>query len=148
MSHAIVNSALPAEAYNSLIIDHEAVGRSEHVQLKKAHLPFLFKLLITHGVADVVEPHLLHRHFVLQEGKALVRRTLEIRGSGTLSNICVDVAKPLPCSESTKACLVPLLWMAPSSSTLVAYEYYTRAMWNAAKSTELWITNVLVNGSA
>ncbi|KAK3358515.1 hypothetical protein B0T24DRAFT_124612 [Lasiosphaeria ovina] len=123
MSHLVVNSILPANFYNSLIIDHDATDKAEHVDLKQKHIPSLFKLLTKHGVADVVEIHLLHRHFTLQDGEALVHRTLDIPGSGDLPRIRVDIAKAVNCSESIKSSLVPLLWMASPDGTLAAYEY-------------------------
>lgn len=109
MSHLVVNSILPAKIYNSLIIDHDATDKAEHVDLKQKHIPPLFNLLTKYGVADIVEIHLLHRHFTLQHGEALVHRTLDIAGSGDLPSIRVDIAKAVHCSESIKSSLVPLL---------------------------------------
>jgi hypothetical protein len=126
MSHIAVNSILPAEVYNRLIIDHDATQRSEQLELKLKHIPALSAILLAHGVADSVELHLLHRHFILQDGEALVHRTLEISGSGDDSSIRVDIAKATSCPESVKGSLVPLLWMA-SHGSLIAYEYGLQA---------------------
>ncbi|RYP92060.1 hypothetical protein DL770_001838 [Monosporascus sp. CRB-9-2] len=78
MSHIVVNSILPAAVYNSLIIYHEATERTVLTELKQKHLPSLFKLLVTHGVANFVELHILHWHFTLREAEALVDKMLDI----------------------------------------------------------------------
>ncbi|KAL9609307.1 MAG: hypothetical protein Q9167_005911 [Letrouitia subvulpina] len=123
MSHLFVNSILPADTYNRLIIDHEATERAELLKMKHEHLPALFRILTLHGVADFLELHLLHRHFALQEGEAVVHRTFEIPASEDIPGICVDIAKAMYCPKPTKSSLVPLLWMVSSNDSLVAYEY-------------------------
>ncbi|CAG9954309.1 unnamed protein product [Clonostachys rosea f. rosea IK726] len=141
-----VNSILPAKVYNSLIVDHEATERAELVELKQKHLPSLFKLLVTHGVDHLVEVHLLHRHFTLHEGEALVHRTLYIAGSEGLPGIHVDVAKAVSCPQSIDPFLIPLLWMASSDGALIAYEYGLQDRESARKriatdiSSEKWIS--------
>ncbi|KAK3337701.1 hypothetical protein B0T19DRAFT_397299 [Cercophora scortea] len=127
------NSTLPAKLYNLLIIDHEATERAELLGLKHNHLPAPFKILALHGVADSVELHLLHRHFTLEEGEAIVHRTLEISGSEDAPSISVDVAKAVSCPESVQPFLVPLLWMASPNGSLVAYEYGLRQSANASQ---------------
>ncbi|RYO85641.1 hypothetical protein DL766_008712 [Monosporascus sp. MC13-8B] len=139
MSHIAVDSILPANVYNGLIIDHEATERAELLELKRKHLPALFKILNAHGVADFVELHLLHRHFTLQEGEALVHRALEVPGSEDDVSIYVDIAKAVVCPESIKSSLVPLLWMVSSSGSLVAYEYGLR---EGAKSLERTMADI------
>lgn len=126
MSHVTVNSILPANVYNRLIIDHKATQHAELFELKRKHLPALFKIIAAHGVADFVELHLLHRHFILEDGEAVVHRTLEIPGSEDGASIRVDIAKAVSCPESIKGSLVPLLWMASSNDSLIAYEYGLR----------------------
>lgn len=126
MSHLNVNSILPADAYNHIIIDHDATERAQLLDLKHKHLPALHKVLTAHGVDNFVELHLLHRHFILQEGEAVVHRTLEIPKSGDMTGVCVDVAKAVNSPVSIKSSLVPLLWMASSNGSLVAYEYGLR----------------------
>jgi hypothetical protein len=120
MSHISVNSVLPAETYNRLIIDHDATEKAEAVHMKQKYLPPLLKLLATHGIADLVEPHLLHRHFSLREGEALVHKQLDIAGSGTLPDIRVDVTQAMACPQPIKPSLVPLLWMASPNGSLIA----------------------------
>lgn len=139
MSHVGINSILPANVYNGLIIDHEATERAELLELKRKHLPALFKILAAHGVDDFVELHLLHRHFTLQNGEALVHKTPEIPGSEDDASICVDIAKAVTCPESVKDSLVPLLWMATSNGSLIAYEYGLRG---CAKSPQRTVANI------
>ncbi|KAF4996596.1 hypothetical protein FDECE_12365 [Fusarium decemcellulare] len=122
MSHVAVNSILSANVYNNLIIDHKATERAELLELKCKHLPALFEILSAHGVAEFLELHLLHRHFILQDGEAVIHRTLEIPDSEDGASICVDIAKAVSCPEPIKDSLVPLLWMV-SNGSLVAYEY-------------------------
>ncbi|KAJ8125627.1 hypothetical protein O1611_g8011 [Lasiodiplodia mahajangana] len=139
MSHTTVDSILSATAYNRLIIDHKATECAEFLELKRKHLPTLFQILAAHGVTEFVEPHLLHRHFLLREGEAVVHRTLEVPGPKENASICVDIAKAMSCPESIKSSLVPLLWMASSNGTLIAYEYGLRE-W--AKSPKQAIANI------
>ncbi|KAL7620889.1 hypothetical protein AAE478_008199 [Parahypoxylon ruwenzoriense] len=139
MSHIAIDSILPASVYNRLVIDHEATERAEFLELRRKHLPALFKILASHGVADFVELHLLHRHFLLQEGEAVVHRTLEVPGSEEGASICVDIAKAVSCLESIKSSLVPLLWMASSNGSLIAYEY---GLQRWAKSPERTMVNI------
>ncbi|KAL6816184.1 hypothetical protein V8C40DRAFT_282131 [Trichoderma camerunense] len=122
MSNVDIDAILPAHVYNSLIIDHEATERAEFIGLKAKHLPHLFKILSDNGVSEFLEIHLLHRHFQLEEGEALIHKTLAIPGSENAPSICVDIAKPVSSAESMKSSLVPLLWMV-SDSGLIAYEY-------------------------
>ena len=123
MSHLSIDSIISADAYNRLIMDHEATERAALLELKRKYLPALSQILTTHRVADFVELHLLHRHFKLHEGEAMVHRTLEIPGSNDLTSTCVDIAKAMNCAEPVKSSLVPLLWMASSGDNLIAYEY-------------------------
>lgn len=141
MSHLAVNSILPANVYSGLIIDHEATERAELLELKRKHLPALFTILAAHGVADVVELHLLHRHFILEEGEAVVHRTLEIPGSEDVASICVDIAKVVNCPESIKSSLVPLLWMVSSNGSLIAYEYGLRGFAKSPEGTSTEISS-------
>ncbi|KAI4136670.1 MAG: hypothetical protein L6R39_007673 [Caloplaca ligustica] len=126
MSHLSVDSIISAGAYNRLLVDHEASERAVLLDLKRKLLPALSTILNTHGVADSVELHLLHRHFMLQEGEAVVHKTLEIPSCPDLPGTSVDLAKAISCPESVKTALVPLLWMASPNGNLVAYEYGLR----------------------
>lgn len=123
MTHVTVDSVLPAEVYNRLLIDHEATEKSALLELKSQHVLVLAKLLAVHGVSDYVELHLLHRHFVLQEGEVMLHKPLVISGSSANTNITVDIAKVVPCPDSPKRSLFPLMWMASSTGRLIAYEY-------------------------
>ncbi|TAQ84023.1 hypothetical protein B7494_g7657 [Chlorociboria aeruginascens] len=123
MTHINVDSVLPAEVYNRLLIDHDATEKSALQQLKSQHVPALAKILAVHGVSDYVELHLLHRHFILEEGEAMVHKPLSIPGSDGDTSITIDIAKAVPCPNSSKPSLFPLMWMASSTGGLVAYEY-------------------------
>ena len=145
MSHLSIDSIMSANTYNRLIIDHEATDRAALLDLKRKYLPELMKILVTHGVADFVELHLLHRHFQLDEGEAVVHRTLEIPGAGHVPSVCVDIAKVIDCGEPIRSFLVPILWMTSSSDDLIAYEYGLDASFGSHKRgvksipTEQWI---------
>ena len=136
MSHLSVDSIISADAYNDLLMDHEASERAALVGLKHNFLPALSAILKAHGVADLVELHLLHRHFSLSEGEALVHKTVAISGSPQLPDINVDIAKVVPCPESLKSALIPILWMASPKDGLVAYEYSLSGSVNLLESAE------------
>ncbi|KAL1845309.1 hypothetical protein VTK73DRAFT_700 [Phialemonium thermophilum] len=93
---------LPAQEYNRLIIDHDATEKAKAVLLKQDYLPGLFKILENHGVADLVEPHLLHRHFLLREGETLVHKQLNITRGIRISVL-----------------MSPRPWSAPRLSSLI-----------------------------
>ncbi|OAA35618.1 hypothetical protein BBO_08647 [Beauveria brongniartii RCEF 3172] len=59
----IINTIIPAQLRNSLLIDHDATQRAEVVGLKKNHVPRLTEILDKHKLCELLEPHLLHRHF-------------------------------------------------------------------------------------
>lgn len=122
MTHVIIDSVLPAEVYNGILIDHDATEQAALLELKSRHIPSLAEILAVHGVSDYVELHLLHRHFALREGEAMIHKIFVTPESGGRS-ITVDVAKAVPCPSSAKTSLFPLMWMVSSTSGLVAYEY-------------------------
>jgi hypothetical protein len=123
MAHITVDKVLSAEVYNSLLIDHDATEQAARLQLKSNHVPDLAKILAIHGVSDYVELHLLHRHFILQEGEAILHKPCVIPGSDGNTSITVDIAKAVPCLNLAKPSLFPLMWMASSTGGLVPYEY-------------------------
>jgi len=123
MAHITVDTVLPAEVYNCLLIDHDATEKSASLQLKASYVPALAKILAIHGVSDHVELHLLHRHFILKEGEAMVHRSWVISGSDENTSIDVDIAKAVPCLNLAKPSLFPLMWMASLTGGLVPYEY-------------------------
>ncbi|KAL8847311.1 MAG: hypothetical protein Q9221_007656 [Calogaya cf. arnoldii] len=123
MSHLSVDSIISADAYNGILLDHEASERAALLDLKRKFLPSLSKVLDVYGVADSVELHLIHRHFVLQKGEALVHEVVAISGSPQFPDINVDIAKAITCPESLQSALAPILWMASPKGDLVAYEY-------------------------
>jgi len=124
MTHITIDSVLPAKVYNRLLIDHDATEQAALLELKSQHAPVLAKILAAHGVSDYVELHLLHRHFILEEGEAMVHKPFVTPDSGDTS-ITVDIAKAVPCPSLAKPSLFPLMWMASSTGGLVAYEYGT-----------------------
>jgi hypothetical protein len=123
MAHITVDTVLPADVYNRLLIDHDATEQAARFQLKSCHVPALAKILATHGVSDYVELHLLHRHFILQEGEAMLHKPCVISGSDENTSITVDIAKAVPCLNLAKPSLFPLMRMVSSTGGLVAYEY-------------------------
>lgn len=109
MTHVNVDSVLPAEAYNLLLIDHDATEKSTLLQLNSYHVPDLAKILAAHRVSDYVELHLLYRHFILQEGEVILHKPLVIPGSDGDTSITVDITKAVPCPNSPKSSLFPLM---------------------------------------
>src|SRR5438874_1471451 len=65
----------------------------------------LAKILDIHGVSNYVELHLLHRHFILREGEAMLHKPLVIPSSDGDTSITVDIAKAVPCPSSAKSSL-------------------------------------------
>ncbi|KAL8940547.1 MAG: hypothetical protein Q9211_002230 [Gyalolechia sp. 1 TL-2023] len=126
MSYLSIDTIISAGAYNRLPIDHDATERAVLLDLKRKLLPPLSTILDRYGVNDSVELHLLHRHFTLHAGEAVVHKTVTLPGSPYLPDIDVDIAKAIECPEPLKAALIPLLWMASPSGDLVAYEYGLR----------------------
>jgi len=124
MTHFTVDSVLPANVYNRLLIDNDAVEQATLRELKSLYVPALAKILAAHEVSDYVELHLLHRHFILKDGEAMVHKPFVTSDSGDKS-ITVDIAKAVPCPSFAKPSLFPLMWMASSTGRLVAYEYGT-----------------------
>lgn len=125
MSRLNIDSILPTEIYNHLLIDHEATEQSALLQLKEHHVLALASILTAHGLSDHIELHLLHRHFSLEEGEAMVHKAIDISGSDGGNPIMVDIAKAVPTPGAAKASLIPLMWMASTDGGLVAYEYGT-----------------------
>lgn len=123
MTHITVDSVLPAELYNRLLIDHDATELAASLNLELNYVHPLTKILHIHGVSDCVELHLLHRHFTLEEGEAMLHRSLTIPGPDGNTGITVDIAKAVPCPNLAKLPLSPLMWMASSTGKLIPYEY-------------------------
>ena len=109
MSPITVDSVLSANDYNKLVIDHDATDRAEQLDLKKNHLSGIFDIIAKHGLGEAVDPHLLHRHFALHKGEAVLRRTLDIPASGGIASLCVDLAKAMTCTDSMRSSLVSTL---------------------------------------
>ncbi|TQV95456.1 hypothetical protein IF1G_06443 [Cordyceps javanica] len=119
----IINTLIQAKLYNSFLIDHDATHRSEVVGLKKNHVPRLIEILEKHKLCELLEPHLLHRHFDLQEGEILVHRDLHVVGDSSHATVDIGIAKMIEVYDPIKHGLVPLLWMISTEGNLVAYEF-------------------------
>lgn len=119
----IINTLIPAKLYNSFLIDHDATHRAEVVGLKKNHVPRLIEILEKHKLCELLEPHLLHRHFDLQEGEILVHRDLHVVGDSSHEPVDIGIAKMMEVDDPIKHGLVPLLWMISTEGNLVAYEF-------------------------
>lgn len=122
MSHLSVDLPISAEAYNSIILDHNATEQAEAIHLKERYITSLAKLLDSFGLSKYIELHLLHRHFDLEEHEVIMHRNLSIPGVDGRPDLTVDIAKavPLPFLKST---LVPVLWKASRAGVLTSYEY-------------------------
>ncbi|CAG7565218.1 unnamed protein product [Fusarium equiseti] len=127
----IINTIIPAELYNSFLIDHEASNRAAAVGLKENHVPRLWEILEKHELSELLEPHLLHRHFDLHEGEILVHRDLHVAGDSDNAPTEIGVAKMMKVDDSVKDKLFPLLWMVSTAGNLVAYEFGIKETPNA-----------------
>jgi hypothetical protein len=74
MAHITINTVLQAEIYNHLLIDYDVTKQAARLQLKSFYVPALAGILAIHGVLGYLELHLLHRHFIIQEGEEIVHR--------------------------------------------------------------------------
>lgn len=142
-SNPNVLSEILCKRINIPVIDHKATERAELQDLQRKHFPALSTMLATYGVENAVELHLLHRHFMLQEGEAVVHQTIKIPGSPELPGADVDIAKAVTCAEELTDSLIPLLWMASpdQDQDLVPYEYGLRSSITASGtsvSSEVW----------
>lgn len=127
----IINTIIPAELYNSFLIDHDASKRAAAVGLKENHIPRLYAMLEKHELSELLEPHLLHRHFDLHEGEILVHRDLHVAGDSNHAPADIGVAMMMKVDESVKDGLVPLLWMVSTEGNLIAYEFGIKETPNA-----------------
>ncbi|KAM3485674.1 hypothetical protein MY8738_001204 [Beauveria namnaoensis] len=140
----LIDTIIPAKLYNSFLIDHDATQRAEVVGLKNSHVPRLIEILEKHKLCELLEPHLLHRHFDLQEGEILVHRDLHVEGDSNHAPINIGIAKMMEVNDSIKNGLVPLLWMVSTECNLVAYEFGIKETLNTvdtkikAVSTNKW----------
>lgn len=89
----VINTIIQAELYNSFLIDHDSTERATAVGLKQNHIPQLWAILGRLMLNDLLEPHLLHRHFDLHEGEILVHRDLHVAGDSTHAPTEIGVAK-------------------------------------------------------
>lgn len=127
----IINTIIPVELYNSFLIDHDASNRAAAVGLKENHIARLYAILEKHELSELLEPHLLHRHFELHEGEILVHRDLHVAGNSNYAPADIGVAKMMKIDESVKDGLVPLLWMVSTEGNLIAYEFGIKETPNA-----------------
>lgn len=119
------STLLSAHRYNQLLVDHEATSR---VGQLKDHVPRLMEIIRAHGLEAYVEPHLLHRHFLLEDGEAIVHHTLQFEMPDDVSTrgeakVTIDVAKATLATDPRIARnLSPIMWMT-SGPGLLAFEY-------------------------
>jgi hypothetical protein len=118
---------LPARSYNKLLIDHDATSKANILDLKSKHVVTLASILRKHELHDNLEVHLLHRHFFLDDGEAMVHKDIIIDSklgtTGVLDEVIIDVAKALKLSENSTTQLAPIMWYSTQSGDLVSYEY-------------------------
>jgi hypothetical protein len=79
-------------------------------------------IIKAHGLEGELEVHVLHRHFELQAGEALVHKEihLEIEPS-----VVIDVAKAMKCPSDSATQLIPVMW-STKDRQMVPYEYAVR----------------------
>ena len=124
MSHISVDNVVSSKAYSNPIIDHEATERAESLDQKCKLHSSLQQLLHSHGAADFVELHLLHKHFEIWDGEAIVQKPLSAPESDDVAAVNIDIAKVRICKEPASSALTLLLWMTSlTGDGLVADEY-------------------------
>jgi hypothetical protein len=118
---------LTASAYNKFLIDHDAAAQSEIRELKKDHVTVLARILCAHHLENDLEIHLLHRHFSLNEGEAMVHWEITCPSVDSfdvkLPSLSIDIAKAMKCPGDAGDQLRPIMWYAADSGTLLPYEY-------------------------
>jgi hypothetical protein len=119
---------LPAKSYNKLLIDHDATLKSHTSDLKSKHVATLATILRNHELHDDLEIHLLHRHFLLADGEAIVHKDIIIENTTGTKDVIIDVAKALPLTANSITQLAPVMWYATNSGNLVSYEYAISAL--------------------
>jgi hypothetical protein len=71
--------SLPTKSYNKLLIDRDASTLKSHTSdLKSKHVATLATILPNRELHDDLEIHLLHRHFLLADGEAIVDKDIII----------------------------------------------------------------------
>lgn len=116
---------LAAQSYNELLIDHEATTQSALLNLKSSHVGELVKILETHDLDGDLEIHLLHRHFELQDGEAIVHKEIIVATEDHC--VILDVAKAIKCPAESTMHLSPIMWYASQKGIITPYEYATRS---------------------
>jgi len=115
---------LPAVAYNNLPTDHEAKSQSEARDLKTAHVATLIGILRAHKLEGDLEIHLLHRHFQLQDGEAIIHKEISLGGKDPdIPGVKIDIAKVMKCPDHLTTFLAPVMWYSAEVEKLVPYEY-------------------------
>jgi len=111
---------LPTSQYNKFMLDHDANCHAEWIGLKAAHVPNLIKILCAHGLKDVLEVHVLHRHFELQEGEVMIHKEISFN---TEPGIKIDIAKAASVPDNHATAIVPVMWYFPQFGFMRPYEY-------------------------
>ncbi|KAL3457431.1 hypothetical protein BJX64DRAFT_293110 [Aspergillus heterothallicus] len=110
-----LSSALP---YNALPHISEASDAPSHLQ-------DLRSLLIKHQVPKAVCIRLIHKHFGVNEGEAMVTKSLDIPDYGAVSILC-------PADLATTSGLHGVHYMVDAAGHLQAYEYLSASPPNVA----------------
>lgn len=120
-------SILPAALYNKLLVDHDATSQAEEMNIKCVELHSLVAILRAHKLEDDLEVHVLHRHFLLEQGEALVHTEIALENVNKgASSFTIDVAKAMKCPEDSSSYLTPVMWYTGQNGELVSYEYAVR----------------------
>lgn len=127
MTFISVPSILAATKYNEFLIDHDATVQSQSRGIKNNYVSALADVLRAHQLENDLEIHLLHRHFLLQEGEAMIHTEIicplvDIKDGG-LPTFSVDIAKAMKCPKAANYHLHPIMWYCAGNNELIPYEY-------------------------
>lgn len=114
---------LPALEYNKFFLDHDATCKAEALNLKSSHAANLINIIKACGLEAELEVHVLHRHFELEGGEALVHKEIHLE---TDPRVVIDVAKAIKCPCDSATQLTPVMWYFTKDRKMVPYEYTVR----------------------
>ncbi|TDL13186.1 hypothetical protein BD410DRAFT_847229 [Rickenella mellea] len=118
---------LDATVYNGFLVDHDATAQSQIQGIKENHVFALARVLVAHHLENDLEIHLLHRHFILGDGEAMVHWEISCPNpditNGNPPSVSIDVAKVMRCPEVAGEEFHPVMWFSADKDTLIPYEY-------------------------
>jgi hypothetical protein len=98
---------IPPALYNKLLMVHVATSRAQERNIKSVELGSLASILHVHELDDDLEVHVLHGHFDLEAGEALIHTEI-VLGTGETGTprYTIDIAKAMKYPENAGECLL------------------------------------------